>query len=413
MKRPLFISVLAVCILGIGGWIYADTESSKVAEGVRQSPVPSPAFSPAASGSASADAGRTANRCSGTSELYDSQDARFCYDVPKLNRFRLFEINLTGNRILFYEQGMLSRTFPIAYQAAYGKWFETPTGYFQVGVKKQKFMSSIVPVYMENAVQLYEDFFVHGIPYYADGTRVTSQFSGGCIRLEDPVAKDFYGIAQKGDDVVSYATMDGYAPKEGFSSPVRIAGYWVRQRFNSPLKVDFSWHEDNRENYIQHTGMDFAPLPGERDTGVYAIRDGAVEKIVRNGEHDRGLGNTVILSHIVDGKTVYSLYGHLSYISNSLQPGSPVIRGEQIGIVGNTGYGCNYWKVGKDGCDNAEEADTHLHLEIKDIGDLGSPIQDPACAISKEIRSCVGYTSDDPRNFGYLDPLTFIFDAHD
>jgi hypothetical protein len=113
----------------------------------------------------------TATFCDADTKFFDPEDKKFCTHAPMRDEFRLFEINLTENKILFYEHGMLRKTFPVAYQAPYGKWFQTPTGYFNLGVKNRKFMSSIVPVYMEYAVQLYEDFFVHAIPYHPDGTR--------------------------------------------------------------------------------------------------------------------------------------------------------------------------------------------------------------------------------------------------
>lgn len=351
----------------------------------------------------------TPHRCDSRVSLYAPQDVSFCENIPKLDRFRLFEVNLSKNRILFYEQGLLVRTFPIAYQAAYGKWFQTPTGYFRLGVKKEKFKSSIVPVYMEYGVQLYEDFFIHGIPYYEDGTRVTSQFSGGCIRLEDDIARSFYNTAQRGDEVVSYLTLDEYPIRDGFVSPIDQGSFWIRQRFNSPLKVEWGWNKEIEENYIQHTGLDLSPMPQAHDRFVRAITDGVVEKIVLNGAQDRGLGNTVIVSHRIGGTILYALYAHLDSIHSELKEGALVSSGAHIGIVGNTGYGCNWWRVGDDGCDAIGEPDTHLHLEIKTKPVLGSPYADPNCAISKEVRSCVGSTSADPVLFGYLDPLEVVF----
>ncbi|HPW34606.1 MAG TPA: peptidoglycan DD-metalloendopeptidase family protein [Candidatus Paceibacterota bacterium] len=350
------------------------------------------------------------NYCDSNVKFYENSDNKFCSLPPKNHAFRLFEINLSDNRILFYLNGLLQKTYPIAYQAAYGVWFQTPTGYFELGVKKQKFMSSVIPVFMENAVQLYEDFFIHNIPYWKDGSKVDSQFSGGCIRLEDPVALEFYNDSQKGDAVVSYLNFDKAVLKNGFYAPVNISQFWVRQRYNSPLKTVSKWYEDKRENYIQHAGLDLAPYPNATDNYVYAIATGTVEKIIYNGSQDAGLGNGVILNHLVDKKNVYSLYAHLGLIDDSLKVGSLVLGGQKIGKVGNTGYGCNYWRIGKDGCDETGEADTHLHLEIKEAPVLGSPKSDKCVIPSGKITDCVGYTSDNPVLFGYTDPLTFIFD---
>lgn len=350
--------------------------------------------------------------CAQDAALYDQGDTQFCSRPPIQNEFRSIEINLSDNRILFYENGMLRRTFPVAYQAPYGKWFQTPTGYFHVGVKNRKFMSSIVPVYMEYAVQLYEDFFIHGIPYHEDGTRVTSQFSGGCIRLEDDVAKDFYNLAQTGDPITSYLTLSKLQTRNGIQSPVDQGGFWVRQRFNSPLKTDWAWHEDKRDNYIQHAGLDLAPFPQEHDLTVKSIADGVVEQIIVNGKEDGGLGNAVIIRmNVTSSAPLYALYGHLYEVS--VRAGDLVEAGAQIGVAGNTGYGCEYWKVGKDGCSSTDAADIHLHLEIKSKPVLQAPEPDECRLPSGREAVCIGYTSQDPDKFGYIDPLRFIYDFKD
>lgn len=347
--------------------------------------------------------------CSPQTEFATSSDQQLCYQQPLLNRFRLFQVDLTDSRILFYENGMLQETFPIAYQAAYARWFKTPTGYFDIGVKHPKFMSSIVPVYMEDAVQLYQDFFIHNIPYYTDGTKVTSQFSGGCLRLQDSVAKKFYDTAQTGDAVVSYATLDHLILNSGFASPVVLSQYWVRQRFNSPLKTVWAWHQDTSKNYIQHTGLDLAPKPDATDMHAYAIYDGTVAKITLNGAGDGGLGNSVIIKHQIGGETLYSLYGHLASIDPAVTLDATLHAGDSVGVIGNTGYGCNYWHVGKDGCSETSEPDTHLHLEIKTAPVLQAPDNNICTLPSGKVTECIGYTSDDPLNHGYRDPLLTIF----
>lgn len=348
--------------------------------------------------------------CGPDTVLFDQVDTYYCQSSPKLDRFRLFEINLTDNRILFYENGVLGRTFPVAYQAPYGAWFQTPTGYFTVGAKKQKFLSSIVPVFMENAVQMYEDFFIHNIPYYRDGTKVTSQFSGGCLRLEDDIAKDFFDLVQSGDSVVSYTTLTNLTVRSGFASPVQKDSFWIRQRFNSPLKVQWKWSADKRDDYIQHAGLDLAPTSNASDHGVYSIGSGVIDRIIHNGQDDAGLGNGVIIKHFFNGSIIYSLYGHLASVSESLSVGQSIATGTSIGIVGNTGYGCSYWHVGADGCEVIDDPDVHLHFELKKSPTLEPPI-DASCPIANHKGDrCIGYTPENPTQFGYYDPFTFLFE---
>jgi len=357
----------------------------------------------------SATSSLSSSFCVASPDFFDKADEQFCSRPPKANAFRLFEIDLSNGRIFFYENGLLQKTLPVAYQAPYGAWYQTPTGYFQIGVKRQSFMSSIFPVYMDWAVQLYEDFFVHGIPYHPDGTKVTSQFSGGCIRLEDASAKEFYDLVERGDVVISYTTLQDETLREGFESPVDQNNFWIRQRFNSPLKTDWRWHEDKRENYIQHAGIDFAPNQFVDDLRVRAVHEGRIVSMTLNGDHDRGLGNVIIVRHVIEGEELYALYGHLDSFEKSLKIGDEVVAGTVLGEMGNTGYGCEYWRIGEDGCSSKELPDIHLHFEIKSSPTLDAPQEDVCAVEGNEQGACVGYTSDNPWEKGYKDPLRIIF----
>jgi murein DD-endopeptidase MepM/ murein hydrolase activator NlpD len=346
---------------------------------------------------------------------------------PKICEKRVWEVNLSKNLIYFFEDCKLKEIIPIAYQAPEGKWYQTPTGYFRVGVKKEKHISSLFPVYMNYAVQMYEDFFIHEIPYYLDGRKVNSSFSGGCIRLETEYAEKFFNLAKPGDLIVSYKTLDNLKINPRFVFPVNLKEFFIRQRFNNPIRNRWTFSEDRRIDYIQHAGIDLAPLPDAKDLNVYNIFDGKVVKIVKNGEDDHGLGNVVITQintdedindnqHIKDQRSsalderlsaVYALYAHLSEINPKLKEGYFIKKGEVIGKVGATGYGCNYWRIGEDGCDRNSPLDIHLHFEIKTKPTLESPIE-ANCFIYGRETKCYGYTPDNPQSYGYLDPIKFL-----
>ena len=218
---------------------------------------------------------------------------------PKICEKRVWEVNLSKNLIYFFENCKLKEIIPIAYQAPEDKWYQTPTGYFRIGVKKEKHISSLFPVYMNYAVQMYEDFFIHEIPYYLDGRRVSSSFSGGCIRLETEYAKKFFNLAKPGDLIVSYKTLDNLKINPRFVFPVNLKEFFIRQRFNNPIRNRWTFSEDRRIDYIQHAGIDLAPLPNAKDLNVYNIFDGKVVKIVKNGENDHGMGNVVIVEYLL------------------------------------------------------------------------------------------------------------------
>jgi murein DD-endopeptidase MepM/ murein hydrolase activator NlpD len=85
-----------------------------------------------------------------------------------------------------------------------------------------------------------------------------------------------------------------------------------------------------------HKGIDFHAAVG---TPVYASADGIVTK----AEYSTTFGNVVQLDH---GFGVSTVYAHLQTIK--AKPGQKIVRGEEIGLVGNTGL-----SVGP-----------HLHYEV-------------------------------------------------
>ncbi len=94
--------------------------------------------------------------------------------------------------------------------------------------------------------------------------------------------------------------------------------------------------------YAGHKGTDY--MAG-RGTPIYAIADGVV---VSSSESGPGWGVYVKIAHNIGGKSVTSLYAHMSYGTRRVTVGQSVSAGQLIGQVGDSGraYG------------------THLHLEV-------------------------------------------------
>lgn len=130
---------------------------------------------------------------------------------------------------------------------------------------------------------------------------------------------------------------------------------------------------DNR----YHTGVDIF----SDDRTVRAVAKGVVSEVVENdtsrpcqnptpipsGRADLGFGNMLIIEHDAPrGGKVYSLYAHLEN-KPSRSSGTPLKKddevaiGEQIGVMGRTGFGCQeYWPL-------------HLHWETKTAAVLAQP----------------------------------------
>ncbi len=355
------------------------------------------------------------NVCADTIVLKDETDRHYCFETPKLTEPKGLQIDLTAQKALLFEDGKIIEILPVAYQSPEGVWFQTPTGYFRVGFMHEKHRSSLFPVNMPYAIQIMEDFFMHEIPFYDDGTKVTSKFSGGCIRFETAVAKRIFEFLSRGDQLVLYKTFADLAIKDGLRAPVTTDQFWIRQRFNSPLRT--AWNQSGNLDklmldYDEHTGVDFAPERDATDLNAYAITDGTVAKIQPNDGQDHGMGATVIVEHTIDGQKMYAVYAHLASIAATLTEGAVVTKGTVLGTVGNSAYGCqNFWKVGTDGCESTNPNDVHLHFELKLAPVLENPIGGTICKLKTtgEPHQCYGYTPGDPRDYGYIDPIKTLF----
>lgn len=84
------------------------------------------------------------------------------------------------------------KTYTIVSKGKPGSYYETPAGEYEIQLKKESHFSSFGEVYMPYSMQFFGNFFIHGIPYYPDGTKVSSTYSGGCIRLADDDARELY-----------------------------------------------------------------------------------------------------------------------------------------------------------------------------------------------------------------------------
>lgn len=93
-------------------------------------------------------------------------------------------------------------TLPILSQGKPGSYYETIGGAYMNDYKTPLHFSSIGHVYMPYSVHLFGNYFIHGIPYYPNGTLVSSAYSGGCIRLANEDAEQVYNFVDKGTLIV-------------------------------------------------------------------------------------------------------------------------------------------------------------------------------------------------------------------
>ena len=155
---------------------------------------------------------------------------------------------------------------------------------------------------------------------------------------EEPVLKPRYRKAALAARLAAQSSSSSSSSSSSFSMavPARIAasGDVVRplasfNNFGTP--------------YAGHKGTDY--MVG-RGAPIYSIADGVV---VASSENGPGWGVYVKVAHNIGGKSVTSLYAHMSYGTRRVSVGQTVSAGQLIGQVGDTGRAFG----------------THLHLEIR------------------------------------------------
>ena len=117
-------------------------------------------------------------------------------------RIKFAEADLTQMKLTLYRDGELYKEFEIISKGKEGSWWETPTGKYEALSKIELHFSSIGKVWMPWSVQFHGNYFIHGWPYYQDGTPVSRGYSGGCIRLKTQDGKEFYHFVEKGTPII-------------------------------------------------------------------------------------------------------------------------------------------------------------------------------------------------------------------
>lgn len=102
-----------------------------------------------------------------------------------------------------------------------------------------------------------------------------------------------------------------------------------------------------------HLGVDFTPGAG---TPIQSIADGVVSAVIAD---QWGLGNHVIVDHVVNGQRVQSVYAHMAWGSIQVAAGQAITVGTIIGAVGSTGTSTG----------------AHLHLEVHADGTPIDPFE--------------------------------------
>lgn len=122
-------------------------------------------------------------------------------------------INLNTNKLTLYTKDNKPEIIELISQGKPGSYYETIGGVYNSDYKEPLHFSSIGHVYMPFSIHLFGNYFIHGIPYYPDGTKVSSTYSGGCVRLTDEDAKHVYDfITPDTPIIITRGDEDSFTP---------------------------------------------------------------------------------------------------------------------------------------------------------------------------------------------------------
>ncbi|MCZ9635040.1 peptidoglycan DD-metalloendopeptidase family protein [Rhodococcus sp. BH5] len=137
----------------------------------------------------------------------------------------------------------------------------------------------------------------------------------------------------------------------GGGGAIAAAGSWIKP--TDPAQTQLSSPFGERWG-AEHKGIDLA---GPEGTPIYAFTDG---RVADAGEAD-GFGHWIVLDHVIEGRTMSTVYGHMWADGVLVSAGDQVSAGQRIASIGNDG----------------QSTGAHLHFEVWDGGRSSGSAVDP------------------------------------
>jgi len=162
------------------------------------------------------------------------------------------EANLSQMKLFVYQEGNLSSEFPILTKGKEGSWWETPAGIYKIATKEKNHFSSFGHVYQPWSMAFQGNFFIHGWPYYDDGTPVASTYSGGCIRLSDKSAEAVFGMAKVGMPILVFK--EDFIP-DSFAYQKRAPDITAQKYLAADIKNNFVFLEKSKTEPVSFFGF--------------------------------------------------------------------------------------------------------------------------------------------------------------
>lgn len=218
--------------------------------------------------------------------------------VPEEGRFLVAD--LVAMQFTLYQDGEVKETLPILTKGNPNTPFATPSGQYTIRTREESHFSSIGHVFMPYSMQFYGNYFVHGWPYYADGTPVAPSYSGGCIRLSTEDAKKVFEFASVGTGLYVYDA-DPKAP----TGTIEIdRGVIPEVSAKSFLVADI----DTGDVYLERSATTPYPL-----ASVTKLVTGLVANETISFERDIKVTTTMLTKEVGEGKKAKVPVGELLY----------------------------------------------------------------------------------------------------
>lgn len=112
------------------------------------------------------------------------------------------EIDISGNQMRYFENGVLLQSAEILSVAEEGSWWEVPSGLYKIEDKDKEKFTTTGQVYLPWQLTFQGNYLIHGWPIYPNGQPVDSAYGGGGISLSDEDAEELYEHAKMGMPVL-------------------------------------------------------------------------------------------------------------------------------------------------------------------------------------------------------------------
>lgn len=113
------------------------------------------------------------------------------------------EIDLVRDQLRYFVDGVLLLNTPIVSPGTAGSWWETTAGLYRVTDRSETEFSSFSQTEFPWVVQFEENFMIHGVPVYPDGSAVTADdVAVGGVQVETAVAKRLHGLVHVGTPIL-------------------------------------------------------------------------------------------------------------------------------------------------------------------------------------------------------------------